>query len=70
MWYLSLSARSAASALADPFALTVFYLRNQRNLRENRPLKHIREKQANNKERTRNKTKGKEGNKVKQQHEY
>ena len=27
MWYLSLSARSAASALADPFDLTVFCLR-------------------------------------------
>ena len=27
-----------ASALADLFDLTVFYLRNQRDLRENRPL--------------------------------
>jgi hypothetical protein len=40
VWNLSLSARSTASALADPFDQPVFRLRNLRNLRENRPFTH------------------------------
>ena len=42
VWNLSLSARSTASALADPFDQPVFRLRNLRNLRENRPFTHAK----------------------------
>ena len=52
MRYLSLSARSVAYALADPFTKLSFVCVNLRDLRENMPLNHIRKnKQIVSKER-------------------
>jgi len=49
MSQLSLSARSMASALADPFTKLSFICVNLRNLRENRPFTHAKKKHISGK---------------------
>ncbi|MDN5554162.1 hypothetical protein [Prevotella sp.] len=44
VWYLPFSARSMASALADPFTKLSFVCVNLRNLREIMPFTHTKKK--------------------------